>query len=167
MFHGTQCVPQQITDTFLLYALSMARTCINGDDSASVQDVLVRLIDDVRYKHTKDLDELGLLGSGKVVALDAHWLLALQDLLDMIVINEAGDLYERFVCNHQLYSRVNYTRSKWCTNLHVSFRHPVYTYCIVLGLLNVKPSCGCSLEISQYCQCSLYSVIIVKAMEAS
>jgi hypothetical protein len=82
MFHGTQCVPQQITDTFLLKSkvLSMARICINGDDSASVKDVLVRLIDDVRYKHTKDFDGLGLLGSGKVVALDAHWLLALQDL---------------------------------------------------------------------------------------
>ncbi len=169
MFHGTQCVPQQITDTFLLKSkvLSMARICINSDDSASVKDVLVRLIDDVRYKHTKDFDGLGLLGSGKVVALDAHWLLALQDLLDMVVINEAGDLYERFVCNHQLYSSVNYTRSKRHTNHHVSFRHPVYTHGIVLGLLNVKPSCGCSLEISQYCQCSLYSVIIVKAMEAS
>ena len=120
-----------------------------------------------RYKHTKDFDGLGLLGSGKVVPLDAHWLLALQDLLDMVVINEAGDLYERFVCNHQLYSGVNYTRSKRHTNHHVSFRHPVYTYGIVLGLLNTKPSCGCSLEIPQYCQCSLYSVIIVKAMEAS
>ena len=57
--------------------------------------------------------------------------------------------------------------SKRHTNHHVSFRHPVYTYGIILGLLNFKPSCGCSLEISQYCQCSLYSVIIVKAMEAS
>ena len=124
--------------------LSMARTCINGDDSTSVKDVHVRLIDDVRYKHTKDFDGLGLLSSGKVVALDAHWLLALQDLLDMVVI-EAGDLYERFVCNHQLYSSLNYTRSKRHTNHHVSFRHPVYTYGIVLGLLNVKPSCGVAL----------------------
>ena len=171
MFHGTQCVPQQITDTFLLKSKisSMARTCINRDDSSvSVQNVLVRLMgDDVRYKHRSYCDGLGLLGSRKVVKLDAHWLVALQNLLDMIVVNESGDLYERFVCNHQLYSGVSYTRSKRHTNHHVSFRHPVYTYGIVLGLLNVKPSCCCSLEISQYCQCSMYSVIIVKAMESS
>ena len=123
--------------------------------------------DDVRYKHRNYSDGLGLLGSGKVVKLDAHWLVALQDLFDTIVINESGDLYERFVCNHQLYSSVNYTRSKRHTNHHISFRHPVYTYGIVLGLLNVKPSCCCSLEISQYCQCSMYSVIIVKAIESS
>ena len=57
MFHGTQCVPQQITDTFLLKSkvLSMARTCIDRDDSSvSVQNVLVRLMgDDVRYKSTE------------------------------------------------------------------------------------------------------------------
>ena len=171
MFHGTQSVPQQITDTFLLKSKvsSMARTCINSDDSSvSVRNVLARLMgDDVRYKHRNYFHDLGLLGSGKIVKFDAHWLVALQDLLDMIVINESGDLYERFVCNHQLYSSVNYTRSKRHTNHHVSFRHPVYSYGLVLGLLNVKPSSRCSLEIYQYCQCSMYSVIIVKAMESS
>ena len=78
-----------------------------------MKDVLVRLMGDVRYKHKNDCDGLSLLGSGKVVRLNAHRLVALQDLLGMIVNNEVGDLYERFVYNHQLYSSVNYTRSKW------------------------------------------------------
>jgi hypothetical protein len=122
---------------------------------------------DVRYKHKNDGDGLSVLGSCKVVKLDAHRLVALQDLLGMIVNIEAGDLYDRFVYNHQLYSSVNYTRSKWHTNHNISFKHSVYRYGVILGLLNVKPSCCYSLEVSQYCECSLYSIVIVKPMEDS
>ncbi len=168
LFHGTQSVPQQITDTFLLKnkVATMARNCIDDYSGASVNDVLVKLMHDVRYKQN-DGDGLSALGSCKLVNLDAHWLIALQDLLGVIVNTEAGDLYDRFVYNHQLYSSVNYTRSKRHTNHSISFKHSVYRYGVILGLLNVKPSCCCSLEVSQYCQCSLHSIVIVKPMEAS
>lgn len=122
---------------------------------------------DERYKHENDGDGLSLLGTGKVVRLDAHRLVALQHLLDIIVNTEVADSYDRFIYNHQLYSGINYTRYKRHTNHNISFKHSVYTYGVILGLLNVKPSCGCSLEVSQYCQCSLYSVVVVRPMVAS
>ena len=147
---------------------TMARNCIDDYSGASVNDVLVRLMYDVRYKQN-DGDGLSALGSCKLVNLDAHWLIALQDLLGVIVNTEARDLYDRFVYNHQLYSSVNYTRSKRHTNHNndnIAFKHSVYRYGVILGLLNVKPSCCCSLEVSQYCQCSLHSIVIVKLVEA-
>ena len=85
----------------------------------------------------------------------------------MTAHSEVGDLYQRLVHNDKLYSSVNYTRSKQHTNHHVSFRHPVYTYCIILGLLNLKPPCSCSLPVSQHCKCLFKSVVIVKAMVPS
>ena len=144
MFHGTQYVPQQITGTFLLKSKAslMVRTYANVNDSS--MDVFSRLMGDARY----------------MVPLDANWLVALQNL-GMTVHGEVEDFYQRFVNDHQLYSSVNYTRSKRHTNHHVSFRHPVYTYGIILGLLNFKPSCSCFLQVSQYCKCSFKSVVIL------
>lgn len=56
MFHGTQCVPQQIADTFLLQnkVVSMTRNCVNDDSFAFVRDVLVKLTENVRFKHKSD-----------------------------------------------------------------------------------------------------------------
>ena len=167
MFHGTQSVPHQITDTFLLKnkVASMAQSCIGGDSSVSVKDVLAKLTDDVhaRFKHNSD-GGLSLLGSGKEVRLDPHKLVALQDLLDMMISSDVGVVYDRFVYDHQLYSSVKYARSKRHTNHNISFEHQEHKYGVILGLLNVKPSCTCSLDISQYCKCSLSSVILVKPM---
>ena len=82
MFHGTQYVLHQITDTFLLKskALSMVRAYANVNDSSVCMDVFVRLMGDARYKYKSDCDGLNLLGSGKMVPLDANWLVALQNL---------------------------------------------------------------------------------------
>ena len=159
LFHGTQSVPQQITDTFLLKnkISTMARKCIDDCSAVAVNDILVKLMYDARYKYKNGGDGLSVLGCCKMVTLDARMLVALQDLLGMIVNTESGDLYDRFVYNHQLYSGVNYTRSKRHTNHNISFKHPVYKHGVILGLLNVKPSCCCSLEVCQYCQCSLLS----------
>jgi hypothetical protein len=42
MFHGTQCVPQQITDTFLLKSKIslLTRTCVDDDSSACTKNTI-------------------------------------------------------------------------------------------------------------------------------
>ena len=169
MFHGTQCVPQQITDTFLLRnkVASMARSCVDDDSSAFVRDVLVKLTDNVRFKHKNDCSGLSLLGCGKSVMLDARKVVAVEALLDIDLHNQVGHLYDRFVYNDQLYSGVAYVRSKRHTNHNISFKHPVFTYGEILGLLNIRPSCACTVDISQYCQCSSYNIVMVKPVKAS
>ena len=83
LFHGTQCVPKQISHTFLLKCkvASMTRSCMDGDSSASVKD-LVRL-NDVRHKHKQDANGLTHLGCEKLVKLDPCRLVALQNLLNI------------------------------------------------------------------------------------
>ena len=100
----------------------------------------------------------------RTIKLLPHKLVALQDLLDMMISSDVGVVYDRFVYDHQLYSSVNYARSKRHTNHNISFEHQEHKYGVSLGSLNVKPSCTCSLDISQYCKCSLSSVILVKPM---
>ena len=92
LFHGTQCVPQQISHTFLLKykVASMTRSCMDGDSSASVKDLLVRLNDDVRYKHKQDANGLTHLGCEKLVTLDPCRIVALQNLLNIEVKNNSG-----------------------------------------------------------------------------
>ena len=169
MFNGTQCVPQQITDTFLLKAkvASLTRSCVDGDSCASVKEVLSKLTDDVRFKHQNAHDGLTPLGSKKSITLDVRRIIALERLLDITVSNQVGIIHERFIYNHQLYSSVSYTRSKRHTNHSVSVNHPVFKYGMILGLLNIKLTCNCTLDISQYCQCLMRSVVIVKPMKAS
>lgn len=76
-------------------------------------------------------------------------------------------LYDTFVYDHQLFSSVDYVRSKRHTNHSISFKHPVFAYGVILGLLSFRPSCVCTLDLSQYCEYDLYSVVIVKPMKAS
>ena len=114
MFHGTQCVPQQIADTFLLQnkVVSMTRNCVDDDSFASVRDVLVKLTENVRFKHKSDCSGLSPLGSETLVTLDARMVVALQGLLGIDLENRVGQLYDRLVYGHQLYSGVDYVRSK-------------------------------------------------------
>ena len=169
LFHGTQCVPQQISHMFLLKykVASMTRSCMDGDSSASVKDLLVRLNDAVRHKHKNGSGCLTPLGCEKMVKLDARRIVALQNLLNVEVKNDSGKCYDRFVYNHQVYSSVNYVRSKRHKNHSVTFNHPVFKCGEILGLLSVKPLCECPLSLSQYCKCSLYTVVLVKPLHAS
>ena len=70
MFNGTQCVPQQMTDTFLLKnkIASLARSCINDEASPSVRDTLSRFTDVAKFEHVND--GLTRLGSEKYGTLD-------------------------------------------------------------------------------------------------
>ena len=119
MFHGTQYVPQQIADTFLLKAqiAFLTRRCLDGDSCTSVKEALSKLTNDVKFKHQNGDDGLTPLGSEKSVTLNAHWTIALERLLDLTVNKQVGIIHERFIYNHQLYSSVSYTRSKRHTTI--------------------------------------------------
>ena len=169
MFSGTQCVPQQIVDTFLLKAkvASLTKCYVNADSSPCVKKVLSKLTDNSRFAHNISGTELTFLGSGKLVVLDARMIVALEDLLGLTLVSEHGKMYERFLYNHQLYSSVSYVRSKQHTNHSVSIQHPSFTYGIILGQLDIKPLCCCTTENSQYCNCTHINVVMVKPMHAN
>ena len=169
IFNGTQCVPQQITETFLLKnkVPLLARTCIDDESSACVKDVLKKLTDHARFASNKASDGLSSLGSGKLIHLDACMLVALEDLLNLTVDNPYGKMYYRFLYDHKLYSSLAYTQSKRHTNHDVPIRHPASKYGRIVGLLEIKPLCFCTLQRFQYCNCTLYKVVLVKLMHAS
>jgi hypothetical protein len=141
MFHGTQCVPQQIPDTFLLKSKIslLTRTCVDDDSSACIKEVLGKLIDHARFAHNAS-GGLAYLGSGKFITLNAHMLVALEGLLNLTVDNNCGKMYDRFLFNHKLYSSYSssYTRSKRHTNHDVSIQHPASKYGRILGLLSIN-----------------------------
>ena len=101
MFNGTQCVPQQIVDTFLLKAkvASLTKCYVNADSSPCVKKVLSKLTDNSRFAHNISGTELTSLGSGKLVVLDARMIVALEDLLGLTLVSEHGKMYERFLYN--------------------------------------------------------------------
>ena len=169
MFHGTQCVPQQITATFLLRnkISLLARTCVDDDSSASVKEAIGKLTENARFAHNNASGGLVSLGSAKPVTLNARMLVALEALLNLTVNNRCGKMYDRFLFSHKLYSSLSYTRSKRHTNHDVSIQHLALKYGRILGLLSIKPLCRCALEASQYCHCTIYNVVFVKLMHAS
>ena len=93
-----------------------------------LRDILVKLTENVRFKHKSDCSGLSPLGSETLVTLDARRVVALQGLLGIDLENRVGQLYDRFVYGHQLYSGVDYVRSKRRTNHNISFKHPLFAY---------------------------------------
>ena len=168
-FSGTQCVPHQITETFLLSSKvsSLSKSCIDENSSPHVTDALARLTDHSRFKHSGVSDGLKFIGCGLLITLDALMLLALENLLNLNVGNSCATMYDRFVYNHKFYSSIHYTRSKRHTNHHVAFQDSILKYGRITGLVSIKPLCCCTLEISQYCKCTVYNIVLVKIMNPS
>ena len=160
MFNGTQYVPQQITDTFLLKRklASFERLCSDDDCSASVVTLLEKL-----NGHTKfALGNTTGLGRATHLELTASQALAIQNLLMVNVVNRCGISYERFVYSHRNYSSVNYTRAKRHSNYSVLYQTDEKCIGTVLNLMCIKPSCQCSANIMQYCNCKQYSVVLLR-----
>lgn len=55
-----------------------------------MRDILVKLSDNARFRHSNDCIGLRPLGSGKLVKLDARRIVALEDLLDIDLHNHHG-----------------------------------------------------------------------------
>ena len=127
MFNGTQCVPEQITDTFLLQRAtdSMARSCIDGNTCASVTKLVSKLKDNAAFPH-QNTSETVTLGKPAHIDTTASQTIAIQNLLDLEVVNRSGLLYHRFIHRHQLYSSVNYTRAKRHSNSTIMRQHGLW-----------------------------------------
>ena len=170
MFNGTQCVPQQITETYLLQQTveSMARVCVDSNTSTPVTKMLSKLNDNVRFAHNRtDLT----VGKGKPMQVNttASETIAIQNLLGINMTNRCGFMYYRFIHDHKIFSSVHYTRAKRHSNSAIMFKgeRDKVLYGNVLSLLKVKPNCSCTNNNMQYCNCEEYSVVLVKQMSAS
>ena len=62
-----------------------------------MKKMLSKLTDHARFRHNNASHGLATLGCGKQVTLDAHMLVALEDLLSQTVDNRCGKMYDRFL----------------------------------------------------------------------
>ena len=166
MFSGTQHVPEQIVNNFLLKnkVASLTRSCIDDNCSPTVSNALNKLADSRKYEHGTVCDGLSFLGSQKLIDIDARQTLAVQNLLGSDVINQSGTVYDRFIYGHKLFCSRSYTRAKRHSNYCISFEHHSYKYGSILSLLQIHPSCQCDYVRFQYCKCAKYNVVIVKPL---
>ena len=100
----------------------------------------------------------------KNIQMGAREVIALQTLLNVNVTNRRALLHERFLCNHQIHSSVNYTRAKRHSNFSIMYQDNGIAYGTVLGLLTIKPECQCCETTEQYCHCRELSIVLVQPM---
>ena len=162
-------LPRSFLNHYFLFVYGIYFIDINFSLSSSpyVTDALARLTDHSRFKHSGVSDGLKFIGCGLLITLDALMLLALENLLNLNVGNSCATMYDRFVYNHKFYSSIHYTQSKRHTNHHVAFQDSILKYGRITGLVSIKPLCCCTLEISQYCKCAVYNIVLVKIMNPS
>lgn len=169
MFSGTQYVPQQICDTFLLSQklLAIENECIKEDTSPRVRFVLQKMIKSNLVKKNERILERNIsgLGVGKPIFLTASQTISLGLLIGRDVLNRSAIIYDRFIINHVLYTGRGYTRSTRHHDFMVKFHHHTSQYGIILGLYVTKPDCQCTDEELQACQCPVYNVVIVKVLK--
>ena len=108
MFSGTQYVPQQICNTFILsHKLpTIARECIREDTSPRVQHMFQKLSKGnlpIKSWHILQRNVSGL-GVGKPISLTASQTVLLALLVDRDVVNRSATVYNRFVVNHVMYT---------------------------------------------------------------
>ena len=168
MVNGTQCVPEQITNTFLVRRAtdSMARSCVDSNTCASVTTLLKKLMDNATFPHQNTCGTV-TLGKATQINATASQTIAIQNLLGLDVLNRSGLLYQRFIHDHQLYSSADYIRSKRHSNCTIMYKgeRGSMAYGSVIGLLEVKPHCGCNNSNIQYCNCQQHSVVLVQPMD--
>lgn len=169
MFNGTQCVPQQICNTFLLSQKlpAIARECISEDTSPRVKHSFQKLSKGnvpVKSRHILQINVSGL-GVCKPAHLTAAQVIAVELVIGREVVNRSANVYNRFVVNHVLYTSMNYTRSNRHRDDVVKFDHPSAKYGRIVGLYSTKPDCHCSETDIQACRCTVYNVVILRVLE--
>ena len=169
MFNGTQFVPQQITNTFLLKraVLTLGRQCINDCTSSSVTELLEQFTNYRRYTSARVCESFSTVGLEKCIQICAREVIAIQHLLDVNLQNRRALFYERFIVNHQLFSCSTYVRAKRHSNVSIMYESSGnMSYGNVLGFLKIKPECQCREQlVDQYCCCVEHFIVLVEPME--
>jgi hypothetical protein len=171
MFHGTQHVPKQISETFMLArrAQAIASQYFGDDTNPAVVAMFEKLTGaNMRQKNARVLeDNVTGLGSGKPTTLTASQVVAVMQLTSLPVHNRSAIVFHRFVANHQLYTSESYQRAIRHHNFAVRVQHQELTYGNISGLYVVKPECGCSVPELQYCQCTTFNIVFVNVMKST
>ena len=169
MFHGTQHIPKQIVETYVITKSmhALAKQCINEESCPAVHHLFEKLRNVKSFDSDVFLSE-DVCGIGKETAiqLTPSQVLAVQDLIGMEVKKRHGVMYSRFVAHKKMYSSIEYVRAKKHVNRNITFEHVQYMYGVISGLLAIRPECLCSIEELQYCECSSFNVVLVRPMMA-
>lgn len=171
MFHGTQYVPRQICETFMLARRShtIASRYFTDDSNPAVVHMFQKLSGaSIPQKNACVLeDNVTGFGNGKPVILTASQVLAVMCLTSSPVCNRSAILFGRFVANNVFYTGESYQRSVRHHNFSVSVQHPDFKYGSISGLYVIKPECDCSVAELQYCGCTKYNIVLVNAMKCT
>jgi hypothetical protein len=163
MFSGTQ-----ICNTFILGQKlpAIGRHCIKEDTSPSVKHVFQKLSKGNYPTKSRRILERNVsgLGVGKPVFLTASQTVSLATFIDRDVLNRSATVYNRFVVNNVLYTAESYTRSIRHHDSLVRFDHAASKYGRIIGLYTAKPDCCCSEAEIQACECTVYTVVILKIL---
>ena len=170
MFHGTQHVPRQISETFMLARRvhAIASRYFSDDANPAVVSTFEKLAGNVPQKNVRVLeDNVTGLGSGKPATLTASQVLAVMQLTNLPVHNRSAIVFHRFVANHQFYTSESYQRSTRHHNYAVRVEQQERKYGNVAGLYVVKPECNCSDAELQYCECTKLNIVFVNVMKTT
>ena len=165
MFHGTQHVPRQISETFMLAQRvhAIASRYFSDDVNPAVVSTFEKFAGNVPQKDVRVL----ALGSGKPATLTASQILAVMQLTNLPVHNRSTIVFHRFVANHQFYTSESYQRSTRHRNYAVRVEQQERKYGNIAGLYVVKPECDCSDVELQYCECTKLNIVFVNAMKTT
>ena len=171
MFSGTQHVPQQICNTFILSQKlpAIARECMDDDSNPRLVSLFKKLCGEnmpLQNQHVL-ATHVTTLGNGKPITITAAQAVSLATMLDQDVPNRKATIYSRFVVKHVLYTSQSYRRSQRHHDYFVRISHPTAKYGIIDGLYSVKPDCCCSSSVLQLCTCIIYNVVFVKVLECT
>lgn len=168
MFNGTQYVPQQICDTFILSQKlpAIGRECIRDDTCPRVKHLFSKLSKEKIPTQSQRIlsTTVTALGNGQAVRLTASETISLGLVINKDVVNRSATFYNRFIVNHVLYTAQSYTRSQRHHDFYVRIVSSTTKYGIIVGLYTVKPDCQCSNAELQACECELYHVVIIKVL---
>ncbi|XP_046842385.1 uncharacterized protein LOC124436497 [Xenia sp. Carnegie-2017] len=169
MFNGTQYVPQQICDTFILSQKlpGIGKECIRDDACPRVRHLFNKLSKDKIPTNSERALTRAVtgLGNGQAVRLTPSETISVAKMINRDVANRSATLYNRFIVNHVLYTSESYTRSQRHHDYYVQIDSSTTKYGIVVGLYRVQPDCQCSTAELQACQCEVYYVVIVKKLD--
>lgn len=167
MFHGTQHVPKQILESFHRGRIisQLSKECLNEETNPAVVNLYRKLRGEKSNGNEEVLSE-GVRGVGKQkrVEITASQVLAIEELLSLTLTRQCGLIYTRFVANHQLYSSLDYVRSKRHVNCNVLFEHDQLRHGKIIGLLSIKPECSCDIVELQNCNCRSYSIVLIQPL---
>jgi hypothetical protein len=166
LFHGTQKVPLQIGQMFLLSKnmAMLASECIDANTHPDVS-ILYKSLSSGYVVSRRELvlnEGLKVLGKGCAVTLLPSKVIAVQDLVKMR-INKSAVSYTRFVYDHQLFSGINYTRCVRHCNSYIQFIHPKYSFGRIQSLVVVKLECSC--VVGMGCSCKESYVLLVEPFD--